>query len=239
MKSIKKLSVSLLFVCTCFGSQSAHAGIPVIDAANLAQAIQQIVAWGKQYQQMVDQIKQAEQQYKSVTGTRNLGDILNNPMLKQAVPADVAQVLNAINSGGSAGLTGAAQAIRNGSMKYNCEDRSGDGKTTCEAILNGNAQNQAYLQNALQIATLRVQQIQSLQSQINGTDDPKAIAELQARIAAENAQVTNDANRIAVMQSLAQAQQLAAEQADRERWLNLMKPDTPTAVATFTYTVPQ
>jgi type IV secretion system protein VirB5 len=31
-------------------SSPARAGIPVIDVSNLAQAIQQVLAWGQQYQ---------------------------------------------------------------------------------------------------------------------------------------------------------------------------------------------
>ncbi len=235
MKSIKKFFVSLFFVGSFFGSQAAHAGIPVIDAANLAQAIQEVLAWGQQYQQMVQQIQQMQQQYNSLTGARGLGDILNNPLLQQVVPANAATVYNGINTGGYAGLTSAAQALRNASKQYNCEDKTGSAKTTCEAILNSNAQTQAYQQNALQVITQRVQQIQSLQSQINATQDPKAIAELQARITAENTQVTNDANRIAVMQALAQSQQQAAEQAHKERWLKVMTTGTPTASSTFVY----
>lgn len=239
MKSLKKFLLSLAFVGSFFGSQAAHAGIPVIDAANLAQAIQQVLAWSQQYQQMVSQIQQMQSQYNSLTGSRNLGDILNNPALQQVVPADVGTVLQGINTGGYSGLTSAAQGIRNAAMKYNCADRTGDAKTTCEAVLNMNAQQQAYQQSALQTITQRVSQIQSLQSQINLTQDPKAIAELQARIAAENTQVTNDANRIAVMQALAQSQQQAAEQAQKERWLKVMATNTPTAASTFVYQPPQ
>ncbi|MBY0365128.1 MAG: P-type DNA transfer protein VirB5 [Burkholderiaceae bacterium] len=222
-----------------FGSQAAHAGIPVIDAANLAQAIQQVISWQQQYSQMVQQYQQLQTSYQSITGARGLGDILNNPLLQGVVPADVATVFNGINQGGYSGLTSAAQGLRNAAMKYNCEDRTGDARVACEAVLNTNSQAQAYQQNALQLITQRVQQIQSLQSQINTTQDPKAIAELQARIAAENTQVTNDANRIQVMQALAQSQQAAAEQQQRERWLNVMRPTTPTAASTFVYQPPQ
>lgn len=238
MKSLKKFLLSLAFVGSFFGSQAAHAGIPVIDVANLAQAIQEVLAWSQQYQQMVQQYQQMQSQYNSLTGARGLGDILNNPLIQNVVPADVAQVYNGLNTGGYAGLTSAAQSLRSAAMKYNCADRTGEAKTTCEAMLNTNAQSQAYQQNALQTITQRVSQIQSLQSQINFTQDPKAIAELQARITAENAQVGNDANRIAVMQALAQSQQQAAEQAQKERWLKVMATNTPAAASTFVYQAP-
>jgi len=123
-------------------------------------------------------------------------------------------------------------------MIYNCEDRTGQSKVACETLLNLPSQSMAYDQNALSLTQQRVAQIQSLQSQINSTQDPKAIAELQARIQAENVQVSNDANRIAVMQSMAAAQQRAAEQAQNERVLKMLSSATPTAASTFVYTAP-
>ena len=53
MKSIKRFFLSLALVGSFFGSTAAHAGIPVIDGANLVQSIQQVLAWSNQYQQMV------------------------------------------------------------------------------------------------------------------------------------------------------------------------------------------
>jgi len=245
MKALKRFFVSLFVAGSLFGGNLAHAGIPVIDVANLAQAIQQVLSWAQQYQQMTDQYQQLQQQYQqmqqeyaALTGVRGLGDIVNNPALQQVVPSDVANVYRGINQGGYTGLTSAAQSIRSAAMIYNCADRTGEAKTTCEAVLNTNAQTQAYQQNALNVVSQRVQQIKSLQSQINTTQDPKAIAELQARIQAENAQVTNDANRLAVLQAMADAQQQAAEQAVKERTLRMLAKNTPAAADTFAFNAP-
>jgi type IV secretion system protein VirB5 len=123
-------------------------------------------------------------------------------------------------------------------MIYNCADRTGDSKTACEAILNLPAQNQANEQNALDLTQQRVSQIQSLQDSISTTQDPKAIAELQARIAAENVQVNNDANRIALMQAMAASQQQAADQAMHERVLKMIAKDTPRTIDSFVYKLP-
>ena len=63
---------------------SAHAGVPVIDVANLFQAVQQVAAWLQQYEQMVESIQQLRNQYaqlqttyNSMTGNRGLGTILS------------------------------------------------------------------------------------------------------------------------------------------------------------------
>src|SRR5450631_519124 len=245
MKSVKRFVFSFLFVGILFSSTKAHAGIPVIDAAALIEAVMQVVSWIEQADQMVEQIdtmgeqlQQAQQQYQSATGTRNLGDIFNNKQLQGVVPTHLKSVYGSINSGGYNSLTSDAKTLRSANMIYNCADRTGDSKTMCEAILNTPYQNQAYQQNALDLTQQRVTQIQSLQDSISTTQDPKAIAELQARIQAENVQVSNDANRIALMQAMAASQQQAAQQADHERVLKMLAKDTPSSLDSFVYQMP-
>lgn len=239
---IKKVFAAILVAGSVIISPAAHAGIPVLDAANLAQAIMEVMSWAEQYGQMVEEIEQlnqqynqAVQQYNSLTGSRGLGDILNNQALQGVVPTNLTSTYNAINSGGYSGLTSAAKSLRDASKIYNCEDRTGDAQVACQATLNQNSQTQANLQNALDLVQQRTSQIQSLQSQINSTSDPKAIAELQARIQSENTQISNDANRIALMKATADAQQQAADQANKERWLKVMTTSTPRAGDSFTY----
>jgi len=186
---------------------------------------------------MTSQIKAMEDQVTSLTGSRGLGGILNDPLLKQVVPNDVSTVFNAVNSGGFSGLTGLAKTIRSGAKLYDCDERSGESKQLCQALLNVTSQAQAYQQGALDVATKRVAQIHALQDQIDGTEDPKAIADLQARLQAENTQVANDSNRREAMQALAEAQRYAAEQAIRERGLKLLN-NTPKAADSFAYTPP-
>ena len=110
----------------------------------------------------------------------------------------------------------APRAIRTRAQLYDCEDREGEAQQRCQALLGQNAQTQAYAQNAMELVTARVDQIESLMNQINATEDPKAIAELQARLQVETAQVANDNNRIAVLNQMAVAQKEQAEQRIRE-----------------------
>lgn len=78
----------------------AHAGIPVIDNVAIAKAVQQVAAWGKQYEQMAAQIQEAQKQlqqlettYQSMTGSRGLGSLLANPGLPQFLPDEWKTVL--------------------------------------------------------------------------------------------------------------------------------------------------
>ncbi len=73
VKHFKKLVASIAIATGMVGvTAPAHAGIPVLDAANLAQAIQEVIAWGEQYSQMAEQITtmksqldQMKQQYQA------------------------------------------------------------------------------------------------------------------------------------------------------------------------------
>lgn len=228
---------SLLFVLgglfSITFSPSAHAGIPVIDVANLAQAIEQVVSWAKQYQQMAQQYQQMVVAYESITGKRNLGEIFYNPALRDVIPPEAVQLYSAVQTGGLAGLSAAAQALRNAMLIYDCEERTGEDQRTCRAVLNQNAQTQAIARQSLDVVSQRVDQIEALMRQINMTEDPKAIAEMQARIQIELAQVSNDQNRIAVLREIARTEREAADQALRERYLkNLANDDDGSALMT-------
>ena len=210
------VAISLSALLSSGYSAPARAGIPVIDVASLAEAIQNTLAWIQQYQQMVQQYEQLRQQYQALTGSRNLGEILNNPLLRDSVPPDVMQIYNAVQTGGINGLTAAARTIRQRMLIYDCDDRTGDDQTRCRAILNHNAQRQAFTQGAFERVTQRIDQIEALMRQINLTDDPKSIAELQARIQIETTAIGNEQSRIALLNQMSQAQRDQSEQSVKE-----------------------
>ncbi len=113
-------------------------------------------------------------------------------------------------------------------MLYNCMDKpAGLLRNTCQAVLSNGSQRQATQTAALQVAQQRMQEIQNMQQQINTTQDPKAISEVQAALAAETAQVQNDLIRVTLANQMADAQDQAASQAILERHLAMMKPNAP------------
>jgi type IV secretion system protein VirB5 len=210
-------------------------GIPVIDTANLVQSVLQALAWIQQFQQMQQQILQTDQQIHAIMGSRNMGSLLNNLTLAGVVPSDVNAVYHAIRSGGVQGLTAAAQIIRHNRMLYNCEGKTGDALRICQNMLNQTPQSQAYYANTYQMLMGRMQQIRALTTRINQTEDAKEILELNNRIAAEQAQVSNDTNRIMTMKSMIEAEEKAAQQEHQERVLKMLAPGTR---RTFDHMVP-
>ena len=173
MNTLRRFAAPALFAATLVGTQTPAAaqGIPVIDVASIAQAIQQVTAWGTQYSQMVtqlqnqlQQLQQAQQTLQNMSGARALGTIANAVGINDLIPANVQSLLQAA--------------------------------TTPAALLTQLATLSGASLNATQT---RAQQIQTLMAAINGTTDAKGVAEIQARIAAENAAVANDANRVLIL----------------------------------------
>src|SRR5258708_40245050 len=86
-------------------STPASAGMPVIDVANLAQAIQQVLSWGQQlqgmtqqYTQLVQSYEQLQSTYNSLTGPRGMQNLLSVPLAnRNYLPANYSQMTGVIN----------------------------------------------------------------------------------------------------------------------------------------------
>ena len=83
---------------SCGISAPARAGMPVIDVANLAQAIQQVLSWGQQLQAMAAHLQQLQRTYQSLTGPRGMQNLLPiAPGARNYLPADYSELMNVIN----------------------------------------------------------------------------------------------------------------------------------------------
>jgi len=199
--------------------------IPVTDTAHIAQdamnQAQNIAQFIQQVEQLKLQVAQQKQQFAALTGSRNLGNIFNDPKYRQYLPADWQQVYDQVRSGGYAGLTGTARSIYDKNHVYDaCASlQDADQKSACEADAVKPAVDQGMATDAYNTATSRLDQIEQLTKQINATNDPKAIAELQARIATEQAAIQNEQTKLQLYQMVADAQDKIQEQ--RQRELNL------------------
>ena len=197
-------------------------GIPVIDIANLIQTLMQVMNDVTKISNQVQQITQLQEQLASINGMRNLGNVFNSPMLRNYVPAEAFTAINAVNTSGYAGLNTTAKSLRDANMVYNCLDLTGTARTTCQAALAQPYQHKGLLQDAMTAATGRLTQIQSLMNQINATTDQKAILELQARIAAENALLAHETSQIQMLQGMADSEERIARSRDRERQYEML-----------------
>ena len=78
------------------------------------------------------------------------------------------------------------------------------------------AQDKGFALDAYDAAKSRVNQIDQLMAKINDTSDPKAIAELQARIAAEQANIQNEQTKLQMYSMVAAAEDRIQKQRQRE-----------------------
>ncbi|MFY3137160.1 P-type DNA transfer protein VirB5 [Achromobacter xylosoxidans] len=219
---MKKLSASCILAVGIAASSAAFAQIPVTDGASIAKSVENqietMAKWKMQYDQMVSQIDQMKQQYAAVTGARGMGELFNNPQLRDYLPQDWQGVYDSVKSGGYAGLSGRAESIYDNNKVYDaCTGfASKEQRTNCEAQAVKGAQDKAFALDAYDAAKNRLSQIDQLMRQINQTQDPKAIAELQGRIAAEQAMIQNEQTKLQMYQMVAVAEDRLQEQRQRE-----------------------
>jgi len=213
----KKIFALAIFCLASVSSASCFAQAPVIDYANLGQAIQQVSAWKTQLEQMRNQLDQARQTYQSLTTSRGFGSILNNPQLLDTLPPNWAQVYRDVQKGGYRGLTSLGQQVRSANMVYDdCVGKLGVELTVCQRSQVKSAQDKAFGLEAYDQAQKRLTNIQGMMAQINATSNPKEVAEIQARMGAEQALIANEANKLQLFKMLADAEEKLIQQQKRE-----------------------
>ena len=218
----KSLSLLGAIAFSAVVSSTAHAQIPVTDGASIAQQvaaqIETIAKWKMQYDQMMAQIDQAKQQYESLTGSRGLGTIMNNAALRDYLPGDWQGVYDSVKSGGYSGLSGRGQSVYNSNKIYDsCASlKIAQERLSCEARAVKGAQDKGFALDAYDAAKSRINQIDQLMAKINDTSDPKAIAELQARIATEQANIQNEQTKLQMYAMVAAAEDRLQKQRQAE-----------------------
>ncbi|NIK39374.1 type IV secretion system protein VirB5 [Xanthomonas arboricola] len=215
------INKSFLLVGSLMLGGYAYAGVPVTVVADVPSTINQIetiAKWKAQYDQMVSQINQMQKQYDAVTGPRGLGQIMNDPELRDYLPQDWQSVYDSVRNGGYSGLSSSAAAIYEANKIFDtCARLVGDvQRTACQAAAAKPAQDKAFVGDAYGAAKSRLDQISSLMGEINKTQDPKAIAELQGRIASEQAMIANEQTKLQLFQMMAVAEEKIQQQRQRE-----------------------
>lgn len=206
-------------------SSLSFAQIPVTITTQLSDSpmtmmhqAETIAKWKMQYDQMINQLDQAKQQYSSLTGSRGMGNIMNNPALRDYLPADWQSVYDSVRNGGYNGLTGRGRSIYNENKVFDscAYIKIVDQRIACEARAVKAAQDKSVALDAYDAAKSRLTQIDKLMNQINQTQDPKAIAELQSRIAIEQANIQNEQTKLQLYAMVAAAEDKVQAQRQRE-----------------------
>jgi len=207
----------------------ASAGMPVIDAANLAQAIQEVLSWGqqlqgmeRQYSQLLQSYRQLQSTYNSLTGARGMQNLLQISMAsRNYLPVTYAQLTGVINGTSTAYpvLSSQVQTSIQSNAVLNTQ-RVGGLSPQAQQYLLQSRQAAATLsmlsQQSQANASGNFSNVQTLISALGTTADTKASADLNGRIQSEQVMTqTNQIKTDALYQSV-QALQLQNAQLARE-----------------------
>lgn len=200
----------------------AQAIIPVTDVAALEALLQQISAWRQQLASMRAQVSQLQQTYSSMTGLRGMEQVLRlSDSARNYLPPDwsalEASIAGAANAYPQLAAAVRAQLGRNAVLSAADLARL---PPTLQALLTdarqGIAGDQAVARLAYGHSSDRFSSLATLIDRIGATPDAKAIAELQGRIGAEQAMLTNDGIKLAALAQTADAETAARELRVRE-----------------------
>ena len=203
----------------------AAATIPVIDFASLTQLIQQMLSWQQQLEGMRQQLAQMHDTYASMTGRRGMEAVLQiPPQARNYLPGDWVALMDVV-TGASASyrdLAGVARAQLAANAILRPEDLArlpDDLRSLLSADRRAVAGSQALTRAAYGRSSDRFAALQTLIDRIGAAPDAKAIAELQGRIAAEQAMIANEGLKLVALAQLAEADGASRSLARQEQAL--------------------
>ena len=224
------MSINTLFrrlvapVALCM-TLTAHAGIPVIDVAAVAQALLQVQSWAQQYKQMVTSLEHAKGQLDAIKGGRGMGLLLNDPSVRNALGADFTSTFDKLRSSGSAGASAQANAIYGAISTFGCSSQfsSAAERRSCEAGALATPSMIVVMNESIDKSQKRAAEINKLIAAIDGAPDTKAAADLQNRIGSEVALLNNEKALMDMALAQLQAQEALGAQQRREAGLKRLK----------------
>jgi type IV secretion system protein VirB5 len=221
--------VLLLGLASLGAATPANAGMPVIDVANLAQAIQQVLSWGQQlegmtqqYSELVQSYQQLQSTYNSLTGPRGMQNLLPVSLAnRNYLPVNYSQMSGVINGTSTAypALSSQVQTSIQSNAILNTQGVNGL-SPQAQQFVRQSRQAAATLsmlsQQTQANASTNFSNVQTLIGALGSTADTKASADLNGRIQSEQVMTqTNQIKTDALYQSV-QAQQLQNAQLARE-----------------------
>ena len=201
----------------------AQAVLPVIDLVAVQNLMQQLVAWQQQLQGMQRQFDQLRQTYSSTTGVRGMEQLLaTSNQGRNYLPSNYSDLMGTLNgsSANYSGLANQVQSIMNANSVLSgtqMQALSPEMRQVVEQGRQASAMLGGMTQTAYQNTSQRFSALQQLVSQIGMAQDPKAIQDLQARIQAEQAMLTNEQTKLQSLYQVAQSEELARQQKIREQ----------------------
>lgn len=217
MASYRLHGVLLSTVLMLAAEGAAGQGIPVNDQAAIAKQIESIA-------QLNAQLEQARQLYGSLNKLTDMADvanILNDPAIRKALPSDFAAIEGLLKGNGTGAFGDSASKFLGGNSTYRT-DADDFYAQELSRIQNKNAGQMSLGEQIYDAATKRIDGIDQLREKISTAGDAKAIADLQARLQAEQAFLQTDVLRMEALRMVQQAQTQVDEQRKAEDWRQRM-----------------
>jgi type IV secretion system protein VirB5 len=204
----KTVAILLTLIVGAFTTPAAHAQWAVVDVGAIAQLVQQVAKMEEQLTTMQAHLRQAEQEYQSITGDRGMENLLSGTV-RNYLPADWQSLQAAITQTSSA-YPALATAIQS-SITRNAV------LTPQQLALLSPAERDRIVTGRQSVAMLQATTEQALGTISGRFATIQAILDLQARIAAEQGMLANDQSKLQTVYQVAQAQQWALQQRSREQ----------------------
>lgn len=202
---------------------AAAFGKIVYDPQAVAQIVKQLKQGKEQLDQLKGQLDEAKKLYGSLNQLTNMGDvgtILKDPAVRNALPKDFAEIepLLSGKGGGTGAIGGLADKYFNENNGYEPPDVDAYYAKALNTAKKQNAGQMGMGEQIYQTATKRIEGIDELRQQIAKAGTAKETADLQARLQAETAMLQADQMRIQGVVMLQQAQLQARQQSADEDW---------------------
>jgi hypothetical protein len=242
---ITSVITALLFARPVFAG-----GIPVIDTVAIGHAITELNEMAKDYQNQMEQLEQALATHNSITGSRNIGDLLNSSAqqdLRRALPDNLQDMIglnNAPNLGNAGSNT---QSIYNNLLSaYNpitgAELFASNPTSDLASAHNRHSQTTtaalAASESSFNNASQRLAGYESLLTELNNSPDLKTSVDLLSRITVENGLLMNELMRIQALQMQLNASAEGRILTDKRRTNDARKYDSQQAVQSFQIQAP-
>jgi type IV secretion system protein VirB5 len=216
----KNYFCSMVIVLAAMPPAPVRAQWAVIDTPAIAQLVQQVKTMEQAVQTARDQLAQARETLKTMTGDRGM-ELLLGGTSRNYLPSNWAQLSSAMQGGGAfPGISADVRNAVNGMAVLTPQQLSTlspDSRELVAAARRTNAMRLALTQEALANTSARFASIQSLIRAISAAGDQKAILDLQARISAELGMLQNEQTKLQVLQQATDAQAALDRQRDWEQ----------------------
>ncbi|GAM07627.1 type IV secretion system protein [Novosphingobium sp. MBES04] len=188
---------------------AAAQGIPVFDSSTYLQTISTVTNTAKIIDQGVQQIETAQNQLNSLQKLTNINSVasnLSNSSVRNIMPTTTMDAGTLF--GGDLSKIGSLSSSANSiQSQYTLSGTTSADAAYSQALKDATgsaAATAAFGENTLAVSQTRMAGLQTLQAKLDTATDPKDVMDLQARIAAEQAQLQNDQLKMQALQ-MAQA----------------------------------